>query len=56
MVIEDSVSGIESAYQAGIGHIVALGPGDTHHRLTKLKGVNRVVEGLAEFPIALMFN
>jgi beta-phosphoglucomutase-like phosphatase (HAD superfamily) len=55
IVVEDSDSGIEAACAAGIGYIIALGPADTHHRLTKLKGVNRVVESLEEFPIALLF-
>jgi len=55
IVVEDSDSGIKAAHAAGIGLIVALGPADTHHRLTKLKGVNRVVESLEEFPMELLF-
>jgi HAD superfamily hydrolase (TIGR01509 family) len=56
VVVEDSPSGIEAAYEAAIGHIVALGPADTHHRLTKLKGVNRVVETLEEIPKEQLFQ
>ena len=48
-------SGIEAAYKAGIGHIIALGPAGTHHRLIKLKGVNRVVETLKEIPKERLF-
>jgi len=55
IVVEDSDSGIKAAHAAGIGFIVALGPADTHHGLTKLKGVNRVVESLEEFPVELLF-
>ena len=50
IVIEDSPSGIEAAQAAGIGYVVALGPADTHHKLAKLKGVNRIVETLEEIP------
>jgi HAD superfamily hydrolase (TIGR01509 family) len=55
IVVEDSHSGIEAAYTAGIEHIVALGPADTHQRLSKLKGVNRVVESLEEIPKEQLF-
>ena len=55
IVVEDSDSGIEAAYAAGIGYIIALGPANTHHSLTKLKGVNRVVESLENFPMELLF-
>jgi HAD superfamily hydrolase (TIGR01509 family) len=55
VIVEDSHSGIEAAYAAGIGHIVALGPADTHQRLSKLKGVNKVVESLEEIPKEQLF-
>ena len=55
VVVENSQSGIEAAYEAAIGHIVALGPVDKHHRLMKLKGVNRVVETLEEIPKEQLF-
>lgn len=49
IVVEDSHSGIEAAYQAGIGQIVALGPENSHPVLSKLKGVNMIVKNLEEF-------
>ena len=55
IVVEDSHSGIEAANAAGIGHIVALGPVDRHHRLRQLPGVNRVVENLGEIPKEQLF-
>ena len=55
IVVEDSHSGIEAAYAAAIGHIVALGPADTHQRLGKLKGVSRVVASLEEIPKEHLF-
>ncbi len=55
IVVEDSDSGIEAAYAAGIGYIVALGPEASHHRLRNLKGVNRVVDSLEKFPMELLY-
>lgn len=49
-VIEDSLSGLAAAGQAGIGHIVALGPAGTHAALRRVPGVNRVIASLAELP------
>ncbi|MBN1486142.1 MAG: HAD family phosphatase [Anaerolineae bacterium] len=48
VVTEDSRSGIQAAYAAGIGHIIALGPKDTHTVLTRLTGVNQVIENLGQ--------
>ena len=56
IVVEDSHSGIEAAYAASIGHIIALGPVDTHHKLNKLKGVDRVIETLEEIPNEKLFQ
>ncbi len=50
IVVEDSQSGIEAASEAGIGHIIALGPADTHSWLRSLKGVDRIVESLKGIP------
>lgn len=55
IVVEDSHSGIEAACAAGIGHIVALGPTNTHLQLSGLDGVSSVVESLAEIPKELLF-
>ena len=48
VVVEDSRSGIQAAYAAGIGHIIALGPSQGHAQLTCLEGVDKVVENLAQ--------
>ena len=48
IVVEDSISGIEAAYAAGIGYIIALGPEDKHTSLIMHKGVNKVIENLGE--------
>ena len=55
IVVEDSYSGIEAAHAAGIGHIIALGPVNTHHQLSELDGVNSIVESLADIPKELLF-
>ena len=46
VVVEDSLSGIQSAQSAGIGYIIALGSIDEHIRLSGLDGVDQVVENL----------
>jgi beta-phosphoglucomutase-like phosphatase (HAD superfamily) len=46
VVVEDSLSGIQSAQSAGIGYIIALGSIDEHARLSGLDGVDQVVENL----------
>jgi len=51
VVIEDSRSGIQAALNAGIGHIIALGPRSKHGWLMKLEGVDRVLETLGEVQI-----
>jgi beta-phosphoglucomutase-like phosphatase (HAD superfamily) len=48
VVIEDSRSGIQAARAAGIGHIIALGPVETHAELAAIEGVAEVVENLAQ--------
>lgn len=53
VVVEDSHSGIAAAHAAGIGHVIALGPGDTHKALRQQVGVHRVVENLGQIPVAL---
>jgi HAD superfamily hydrolase (TIGR01509 family) len=47
-VIEDALSGIAAAREAGIGRIVALGPPDKWDTLRALPGVSRVVSSLTE--------
>lgn len=55
MVIEDSHSGLEAAYAAGIGYIVALGPASKHTQLARFAGVNRVIESLQQLPKEELF-
>jgi beta-phosphoglucomutase len=55
VVIEDSRSGIQAAYSAGIGRIIALGPVHTHDQLVQLEGVNQVVESLRQIPKEQLF-
>jgi beta-phosphoglucomutase-like phosphatase (HAD superfamily) len=50
IVVEDSRSGIQAAYSAGSGYIIALGPASTHGQLAELVGVDAVVESLAQVP------
>ncbi|OGG55775.1 hypothetical protein A3D71_00935 [Candidatus Kaiserbacteria bacterium RIFCSPHIGHO2_02_FULL_55_20] len=55
VVIEDARTGIAAAYAAGIGHIIAIGPKDTHETLQKIEGVSEVIEQLSEVDIARLF-
>jgi HAD superfamily hydrolase (TIGR01509 family) len=48
LVVEDALSGIQSAYSAGIGTIVALAPEERHGAMTQLQGVSRVISNLSE--------
>ncbi|EKU99242.1 haloacid dehalogenase superfamily protein, subfamily IA, variant 3 with third motif having DD or ED [Leptolyngbya sp. PCC 7375] len=53
IVIEDSLSGIASANNAGIGHIIALSEPQKHHSLREVSGVTSVVGSLAEISLFL---
>lgn len=55
VVIEDSRSGIQAAYTAGIGFIIALGPPSKHRQMLDFKGVDRVLETLDEVRIPSLF-
>lgn len=50
VVVEDSLSGIQAARAAGIGYIIALGPGHRGGQLARIDGVNEVLENLQQFP------
>ena len=50
VVIEDAISGIQSAHAAGIGFIIGLGLPATHAKLLAQEGVAAVIESLAHFP------
>lgn len=49
IVVEDAISGIESAYRANIGKIIAISPKSKHKNLKKLKGVDCVISDFKEF-------
>lgn len=49
IVVEDAISGIESAYRANIGKIIAIGPESKHENLRKIKGVSTVISNFKEF-------
>lgn len=55
VVIEDSRSGIQAARNAGIGYIIAFGPRENHNVLTRLEGVNQILEALAEVQVKTLF-
>lgn len=56
IVVEDAISGFESAHAANIGHIVGLGPRMTHSKLIACDGVSTVIESLEQFPRELLQN
>ena len=55
VVVEDSLSGIEAARSAGIGHIIILGPASRHNELARLEGVGTVVKDLRQLPKERLF-
>jgi len=50
IVVEDAVSGVESAQAAGIGYILGIGASAEHARLLTSRGADLVVETLEDFP------
>jgi len=56
VVVEDAISGFQSAHAANIGHIVGLGPIETHNRLLACQGVSTVIESFEHFPHELLVN
>ncbi len=55
VVLEDSFSGIQAAHAAGIGYIAALASTHPSEELAALPGVDVVIEGLSELPVAALF-
>jgi beta-phosphoglucomutase-like phosphatase (HAD superfamily) len=55
VVVEDSLSGIQSAQSAGVGHIVALGSIDENLKLSQLDGVDQVIEELGNLDWKKLF-
>jgi HAD superfamily hydrolase (TIGR01509 family) len=56
VVIEDSRSGLQAAYHAGIGHIIALGPQSKHEQLVQFEGIDQVLETLGEVQVETLFG
>ncbi|MDO8513961.1 MAG: HAD family phosphatase [bacterium] len=56
VVIEDASSGIAAAHSAGIGHIIAIGPKESHQSLQKIEGVSETIERLDEVDISRLFG
>jgi len=48
VVVEDAISGLQSASAAGIGWLIALGPKEKHLGLSQQPGVKQVVINLGE--------
>jgi beta-phosphoglucomutase-like phosphatase (HAD superfamily) len=55
VVVEDSQSGIQAAHAAGIGCVIALGPGERHEELGRMAGVGRFIDRLGELPAEDLF-
>lgn len=55
VVIEDARSGIAAARAAGIGHIIAIGPKESHESLQKVAGVSEVIESLDKVDVERLF-
>lgn len=49
IVVEDAISGIESAYRANIGKIIAIAPKSEHKIFKEMNGVNCVISDFKEF-------
>jgi HAD superfamily hydrolase (TIGR01509 family) len=56
VVVEDAVSGVESARAAGIRCIVGIGGAEGHARLLESQGAARVIDTLMDFPRELLLN
>jgi len=56
IVVEDAISGFQSAHAANFGHIVGLGPRSTHSKLLACEGVSTVIESFDQFPRAMLLN
>lgn len=54
VVVEDSVAGVKSAYNAGIGAIIGIGPAEAQAELGRYPGVLTVITALSEFPRELL--
>jgi len=56
VVIEDSVSGIQSAWSAGIGYIIAIVYEGSNIDISRINGIDQVVVNLAQIPWKDLFR
>jgi beta-phosphoglucomutase-like phosphatase (HAD superfamily) len=56
VVVEDAVSGIQSAHAAGIGYVIGLASVAAREELLATPGVSTAIESLATFPRELLFD
>jgi beta-phosphoglucomutase-like phosphatase (HAD superfamily) len=56
VVVEDSISGLKSAREAGIGHVVALGPAVNRERFLAMNEADRFIEDLGRLPVGELFG
>ena len=54
IVVEDGLSGIQSAHAAGIGHIIAIAAPERHDYFMQVPGVNAVISNYHEFDRSLL--
>ena len=56
IVVEDAVSGIAAAKNAGIGKIIAIGPREKHDFLMSLEGVTETITNFYEFNREVLYE
>ena len=56
IVVEDAVSGIAAAKNAGIGKIIGIGPNDQHDFLKSLDGVSETITNFNEFNREVLYE
>ena len=56
IVVEDAVSGIAAAKNAGIGKIIAIGPREKHEFLMSLEGVTETITNFYEFNREVLYE
>ena len=54
IVVEDGLSGIQSAHAAGIGHIIAIAAPERHDYFMQVPGVDAVISNYHEFDRSLL--
>lgn len=56
IVVEDAVSGIEAAYRAEVGKVIAIGPAEHHAGFKKHTGVTEVITDFTDFAARFLNN